>query len=84
MRRERNRTWLQAVSLDEEDVRQAVVILAEDGYPRPGSFDDGGLIQVSGDDHGFESRLGRHLTEVDDRGFHASRERFYGSIRRSR
>jgi hypothetical protein len=28
--------------------------------------------------------LGRHLTEVDDRGFHASRERFYGSIRRSR
>ena len=80
MRRKGHWTLFQPVPLDNENIRQAVVIVVEDGHARAGIFHQGGLIQIAGDDHGTEPGLGRHVPEIDSRGFHPGRKGPHGLI----
>src|ERR1022692_1050484 len=84
VRRKGHRTWLQPVALDQEYIRQSVVVVVEDSHSRAGVFDHEGLVQVAGDDYSVEPSLGCHIPKIDSRSLHARRERAVGLIRGAR
>jgi hypothetical protein len=84
MGRERRAIRLQPVTLDEEDLRQAVVVVVKDGDARARILHHCGLIEFARDDHGAEPGLRRNIPEIDRRSLHALGQRAHGLILGSR
>ena len=71
---------VQPVALNQEDIREAVVVVIEDRNAGTRIFDDVGLIEVAGDHRCREPGLRPKIAEVRDRRFHAGGKRAHRLI----
>ena len=80
MRRQGSTRIVQPIALQKKDVGKTVIVVIDNCNPGAGVFYDVGLIDLTGNHFGAESRLRRDIAEIHLRRLHPWRERTHSLI----